>query len=114
MEVEVPNTSPEEREYAKNRGERAKRLFDVDESGTKQIMKDIIKALKQEELHIADPHNPNKPSGKPDFYKACWAAIPTESFSQGEQTDADKAAFIDDLWKTAMSSRRAQSTIPCW
>jgi hypothetical protein len=99
----------DEYKIAKSRGERAKKLFDFDVD-TKKTMTDIIKALKQEDLHAADP---KQPSGKTDFYKACWAAISMESFSDKE-TEADKAAFIDDLWKTAVLSRQAQSGVPCW
>jgi hypothetical protein len=109
MDKNIPDTTNSEINTAMSRGKRAKKLFDFDVD-TKQTMKDIIKALKREDLHAADP---NQPSGKSDFYKACWAAISMDAFSKNE-TESDKAAFIDDLWKTAVLSRQAQSGVPCW
>jgi hypothetical protein len=108
MVKNIADTSDDEINIAKSRGERAAKLFDKVENKT---MRNIIKALKQEDLHVADP---SQPSGKSEFYAECWKAIPLKLFSINEQTDADKAAFIDDLWKTAVASRKAQSTVPCW
>ncbi len=111
MEVGAPDTSLEDYARAKSRGQTAQKLFD-DENSTKKTMKDIIKALRQEDLHAAHPEQYK--SGKDDFFKACWDAVAMDMLPQEERTDGDKAAFIADLWKSALASRKAQSTIPCW
>ena len=116
MVKSAPGTTKPEFDLAEKRGNRVEKLFKGIKTDT---MYDIIKALKQEELHLANPVV--EESGKQDFFKACMEVIPDGLFStalpgpQGKaDIDTQKAFFIEDLWKETLASRRAQETRPCW
>lgn len=103
MKKSAPPTTDPEFDKAKERGNRAKNLFP---DANKDIMKKIVKALKQEDLHAAHPDVED--SGKSDFFEACRGNVGLTAGS------AEEAVFISDLWNTALAARRAQEQRPCW
>ena len=111
MGKSAPPTVQKEFDVAEARGTRVKDLFPA---GNQKFMKDIIKALKQEDLYVADPVN--EESGKSDFFQTCWAAIDYTNFpgANKAEKDANKADFINDLWIETQASRGAQEARPCW
>lgn len=91
---------------AKKRADRLGNFFPA--SGDSKTMDDIIAALEKEEQHLMNP-TVNIDSGKAEFFAACLKALPT-----GGMTNAEKAAFVADLWAATWASRKAQEYKPCW
>lgn len=95
------------KQIAERRGNRAAKLFPQGK------MDKIIAAIAKEELHRADPTNPQYPGGRDDFYKACYEAIKIKD-DDGLQTQDDVDGFITDLWNATWGVRGSHESRPCW